>query len=253
MNKNQYSYLHPLNCLITIYYINSVNEVININSLNTFINDIHENFKKYNNQIFNNLKLSIWDYRRDDISDIKNYAGLTWGWKNKIDLNSLQTGTDFDLAQILSHEVGHLVDWKTEENNPDDIIMPEWKKIRGIHSTPETNQVELMAEDIRLLFGCRGAKGYERGNYLQGNKIKGLHNMLLIWHFVYQFVKAIKSFNGTIRDVSHHYTNWNDFNYYGCMFHTFYNESQKYWYYCDRAGWQEYYPKYNIWKYIMKF
>lgn len=266
-----YKYIHPLNCLIEIYYQNNVNEVVNINSLNLFINDIHENFRKYNSKIFDKLLIRIWDYRRSDIpdnlimnvpgtntqviTDIKDMAGETWGSLNFMQLNSHHTETDNKLALILSHETGHIIDYKTDTDQSDDIIMPEWKMIRGDTQKSIIDPKELYAEDILTCFGCRLAKGIHRGIQSDPRTVKGLKDMYLIWNPVFRFVTNIRQLGGKIENISHYYSD-SDIDFYSIVFLANYNENQKYWYCVNRDGfweWMKINNDYWDWKPIYKF
>lgn len=251
MNEQTYSYIlpSPLNCVVNILYANYPETIVNIENLNYLIRFIHNFFRKYNDNIFDKAVINIWDWRRDDY-ELKNYSGFNWVGENikRIDLSSGQTGSFEGLRLVLFHEIGHIIDWVTEKNNPNDIIMPEYRRIEeAVNKDSDSPPVERMAEHILELL-----LGYGRGKFKSVQQIPGLNDMLLIWHRVWQFVQAIKSFSGQIRDVSHHYLDY-DFYYYACMFEAYYNENQIYHYYCDRVGWQEYFPSKNTWEFIAKF
>jgi hypothetical protein len=269
MEKNTLNYLHPLNCMVNIYYVgNDYLRVVNPEILNQYINEIHNNFKKYNDKIFDKATINIWDYLHPDmpkstkvcdpitqvctITDmqIAEYAGLTWGWNKRTDLNGAYTSTPHSLANLFSHEIAHSIDYNTEFDNPNDIVGKEWSRIRGVHANSEIPKTELMAEDIRLLHGCSNAKGYERGNYLQANKVKGLYDMLLVWKPISDFIKNNTNYASILKSAQHKYSD-TDFNYYGIQLEF---EVSVYWwkfseyYWIDRNAIYKWVSENNVWK-----
>ena len=221
-----YSYTH-LGVKVNIYYFDTPDKTVNTNTLNTHLSDIDNNTSKYKYQtkFMSNLIIDIWDYRRPDIpvnkdsvKGIGNYAGLTYGWKNLIELNSKYTQDDFNLAQVLSHEMGHYFayvnkcfDITNKFLNP---ILEEWNSKRKPHSDVNTPPFELDAEDFRGGLGSRGAKGYCRGNYVQYNKVQGLISMKLIWGFVIKYIEQKKCEGYSLIEYSFQYKS-TDSNYFG--------------------------------------
>ena len=147
-------------------------------------------------------------------SDIKKSAGLTWYQYNLIQLNTTVFEYKEDIekyySNLLSHEFGHYWSNKVGFNN-NNYIRTLWDNLRGINSTNDTPKHELIAEDFRLLFGSNKARFFERGSYLQANKVKGLRDLYLIWDKFNKKIKSIAWFR-YITNNSFNYSNI-DFNY----------------------------------------
>lgn len=193
--QNVYQLVHPLGTTIKVMFLNDVADTVNIGELVTYINDINDNVGRFvGGSPFKGLTIELWNKDRKDIPlshdgvlNIGNYAGLTWGANRLIALNSGSCASGSDLAQTLSHEVGHQLAFFMNWGDTSSYIRQEWDKRRGIYATAATATPELVAEDIRLLFGCRGAKGVERTdkfNYVQATKIQGLKDLYKIWDTV---------------------------------------------------------------------
>jgi hypothetical protein len=224
---------NPLGIKLKIYYVDKVEKVIPPQTLFTFFMDIYENIYRWIGNPFMNLELEIWDDAAPEIpknvidckdgvcriitQNIGSYSGLTWAWKNQMALNDNLFGKpeserDSFIANIWSHESGHLIADKIGFNDKNNLILPEWKKLRGKDSKPGTPEGELIAEDIRLLFGCRFAKDFERGDYLQAKKVRGLKDMYKCWKPFSDRINATKLF-ASINDVRFEYSSW-DFDYF---------------------------------------
>lgn len=180
------------------------------------LNQIYENIKSFTPiDIFDSLTIEICD--PDNIncpSDIKKSAGLTWYQYNLIQLNTTVFEYKEDIekyySNLLSHEFGHYWSNKVGFNN-NNYIRTLWDNLRGINSTNDTPKHELIAEDFRLLFGSNKARFFERGSYLQANKVKGLRDLYLIWDKFNKKIKSIAWFR-YITNNSFNYSNI-DFNY----------------------------------------
>lgn len=253
---NIYSYRHPLNMLINIYYLNDISDTVNVATLNTYIDDIYNNIKKYIPDFFDGITLNIWNPSHPDIPhttqicdtktgvcykdlQIAEYAGLNWATIEKIDLNGNFTKDDNELSHAISHELGHQYDYSIDLNLGNDIITPEWLSIRAIDNTPETPKVELFAEDFRYFFGSRVTKGFDRGTQRSPSLVRGLRDMMLIWHPVSEMVVNYRKAGARIFDsnVTYKYSN-TDFNYFAVQFcveeTNFFNVITKLWIWVDR-------------------
>lgn len=227
---NLFSYDHILGVKINIYYENNPKNTIDYEQLNIFLIEIDNNIKKYMPNFFKDSVINIWDYRRKDIpknqyasngsltsQGVGSYAGLCWASQKRVDINSRYTSNHIDMSNILSHELGHLIDYWTDDDNKNDIIMPEWKRIREPDGTVEHSGAELMAEDIRFFFGSSYSRGIARGSHSTPSKKKGLKDMLTIWHQVKNFVNSLKNQGKYIENVKYKYSD-SDIDYFGVTF-----------------------------------
>ena len=206
------TYNHPLGVQIKIFYLDNPESTVNIDNLNSQINDIYNNTKKFDGNLFTGLTIEIYDYRLTDIPKntyvcinqvntlktmgIGNYAGLTTGQLRLIQLNNIALQSKSDMAECLSHEWGHYKAYIMGWNNTDTDFRKYWDIIRGKHATPNTPVVELIAEDLREDEGAIGAIGIERTdkyNYIQADKIQGLKDMYAIWKPGQEFISNFKN------------------------------------------------------------
>ena len=150
---------------------------------------------------YNGLKIDIWHIRREDIpldrigrADV---AGLTWSKDKKIELEILDFSTeltrDIYLSNLLSHELGHY--FQEYINFDNSLLKPKWLELRGKDEVIGTNNIELFAEDFRLLFGSPLAKDLKRGNYIQATDKPFLKDLMLL----------IKPFNDYYNDLNKSY------------------------------------------------
>lgn len=181
------------------------------------LNKIVDNIKSFTSgNILDNLIIEICDPSSPDCpNDIKKTAGLTWFHLNLIQLNTtvFEYQEDYDkyYSNLLSHEFGHYWSNTLDFFNSNNYLKKIWEQLRGIHSTANTSSTELIAEDFRLFFGSDKAKGFERGNYLQANKVQGLKDLYFIWDRVNKIIKNFAWFDRITR-VRVNYSNL-DYNY----------------------------------------
>lgn len=212
-----YKEKNHLGISLTIQYTDKIESVIDLKTLNLFFQDIYENTRRYmGSKVLDGLDLEIWDDLCEDIPknkevcDLKtkqckvvsygvgNYAGLTWASINQMDLNDNLFGQSESerhkhMSNLLSHEVGHYIAHKILKFDQADNPMKDfWLKFRGIDEKPGTSMTELIAEDLRQLFGSRLAKAFRRGDYIQAEDKVGLLSIYQIWFNVlheYYFYK----------------------------------------------------------------
>ena len=234
-NYGVYSYIHPINCTVNIYHTGNVADTVNVVSLNTFITQTNDNIKKYNNKIYDQLIVNVWNPDRDDMprnttqynvvtckqdivtQGIGSYAGLSSGYGGWMDLNGTYTKDDFSLSNLISHEIGHIIRYKINQyQDSNDVITPEWNRIRCIDATTSTPPIELIAEDFRCLTGSNLAQGYDRGDQKSPKLVKGLKGLMLIWSPVTEYVNQKRKEGYTIlpSDARYKYSDTN-FDYFG--------------------------------------
>ncbi len=197
MNNTDYTTIDGTN--IKIFYLQFEEDTCPLNYILSYLNAIYVNIaSNYSKEIFKNLKIEIWNPLRSDIptegvnvGDLEN-AGLTWGDNRLIKLKTLNN-RNIDIykymSNLFSHEFGHYFSSYVGFNK-DTIFKKHWLSYRGIDSNYSTNKDELFAEDFRLLLGSLGAKDYERGNYVQANKKRGLKDMLLMYKMATDYLSS---------------------------------------------------------------
>lgn len=211
-----YTYKNKWDSTIEINYSNKIEEVIDLAVLESFYKDMQNQLGLYYGNFFSGLKMEIWDdilpsipknqyaYNEKDraytlkVMGIANYSGLTWSSNSLIQLNDNlfnqpENMRKIHMSNLFSHEVGHWIAFKVLDfNNDSTIFKQRWKKIRGIHANSATPEGELIAEDMRILFGSNLAKSFERGAYIQATKIAGLSDFYRIWKIAEDYMKEIK-------------------------------------------------------------
>lgn len=226
-NVYQFNYL---NCLVSVYHNGNVENTIKVDTLKNQMLEIYTNVYKYMGNIWDNVKLEIWDKNRLDIPKntyncngttcsvasygIGSYGGLTWASNKLIQINTVVINNDIDLANVLSHEVGHWLD-HLEDSSIDSKMQKLWEQIRGKDATLDTPKSELIAEDHRLLFGSSGAKGNRRTdkyNYKQATEVQGLESFYLLWKPVNDFIKSLNNLLGVDLTIEYNPLNFSDCN-----------------------------------------
>ena len=208
-------------------------EGINYLSKDTFsslLSNVYNNLPiNVSRAIFDGLKIEIWSADRLDIPQTINgnwdigdsrFAGLTYSSLKLIKIKSFTKNTlrQFGITTkdqyikymsgLISHELGHYFADLIGFNDINSIMRKEWNKIRGIHSTASCSISELIAEDFRLLFGSDGAKGDERGDFIQANKVIGYKQFLERYLDINNYInenKFTKYFNQFRFDYSQDY------------------------------------------------
>ena len=179
-------YDHPSGCTVTIFYVETPEKTFNLSIIWKEINELWQDNLKRNGNIFDGLKIEIYDCLLDsDIAIIKGgYAGLTYASSKLIQLRSDTIQTEKDCANCFSHEIGH---WKAELRGYNNKSLEFTKKYINLitpYVTLATPMGEMIAENDRELEGCTGAKGYQRTDkygYIQGSKIAGVKDLLFMW------------------------------------------------------------------------
>lgn len=226
MTTKTYKDKNQFGISLTIQYIDKIESVINLPTLNLFFQDIYENTRRYmGSKVLDGLDLEIWDDLCENLPKnvtvcdpktkeckitsygVGNYAGLTWASINQMDLNDNLFGQPEwkrheHMSNLLSHEIGHYIAYKIfkfdREDNP---LKDFWLKFRGVDQKPSTSIGELIAEDIRFFFGSRLAKLFKRGDYIQASDKVGLESLYKLWApalYEYDFYKQhcrISQFN----------------------------------------------------------
>lgn len=203
-----YEYSNNYGVKIRIFYEDTVEAVVDIKELNTILSTIWSKCYRYMGNPLQGLSLDIYDdkyfaipknkevydpvTRKSSIISmgIGNYAGLTWSGSNEIDINDNLYGTpeagrtDF-LANIIAHEVGHLIAgriFRFDSTLPSARILKNfWMLLRGCHATSSTPLGELIAEDLRRLIGTEACYNLKRGDYVQLEDVKGLEDLYKFW------------------------------------------------------------------------
>ena len=199
-------------------------------SFSSLLSNVYNNLPiSVSRAIFDGLKIEIWSADRLDIPQTINgnwdigdsrFAGLTYSSLKLIKIKSFTKNTlrQFGITTkdqyvkymsgLISHELGHYFADLIGFNDTNSIMRKEWNKIRGIHSTASCSISELIAEDFRLLFGSDGAKGDERGDFIQANKVIGYKQFLERYLDINNYInenKFTKYFNQFRFDYSQDY------------------------------------------------
>lgn len=193
---------------IRIFYADKVESVINLQDLNKILETIWAKCYRYMGNPLQGLSLDIYDDKYPDIPrnkevcdpitrkcsivsmGIGNYAGLTWSGSNEIDINDNLYGSSESersnfLANIICHEVGHLIAgriFRFDSKDPSALILRKfWNIIRGGHTTVSTSAGELIAEDLRRIIGTDACFNLKRGDYVQLEQVPGLEDLYKFW------------------------------------------------------------------------
>lgn len=225
INQNTFQQISFLEATIKVYSVNK--PCVDVELVKKHLSEIYNNTSKYMGNPLKGIIIEFWDKDRSDLPKniydskgnciqlgIGNEAGLTWSSLKLIQIMSTFCQNSNDLANVLSHEIGHWLDYFTD---PDlnDPLQAIWNNLRSKDSTPNTSPVELMAEDFRLLFGSTGARNIPRADiyhYKQANEIKGLPDFYLIWKKAKDYFNMLAANNITYSAIDLMYSDF-DTNY----------------------------------------
>lgn len=200
MTNQEIRIIPELNITIEVNYISSVSDTVDIDYFISAVKDSCARTSKYNPNLFNNLKIVIWNKDRADIPiAISHSGGLTYDWLNLIELNTNCMTTHEEVCHLLGHEMGHYYAKISGFDNEESILRKEWNRIRYLDCFINGKEIispsELVAEDCRLFFGPFFTFYYQRwdinlGRYRQAGEVIGYRDLLLIWKKASEFIKA---------------------------------------------------------------
>lgn len=200
---------------ILVICANNPDNLINVNDFITCINDILANTYKYDGNLFENMRIEVYEpnYPNSPFNG-NNAVGLASAWKNLLQFKSNSFQSLSDMSNCLSHEFGHYKAYKSGFNDLNSPIRQKWNQIRGIHQTPYISKDELIAEDIRMFFGSRNSKDVWRTDSRQPHinpyNVKGLKEFVTIWKQTNDFINQLKQIS-SITDFDFHNSDVNYF------------------------------------------
>jgi hypothetical protein len=222
--------LNDYNLTLKFYYRDSETECCPLNIAIEHIDAMKASLGKwYHNSFFNGLTIEFYSPLTPEHNEaMKYYDNTTKTWRQaaglatyfsdnnkliKITCNTYGTELYKWYGDILAHEIGHIFEKYTRWNLPSPL-RNEWDRIRQSVIVANEPVVEGFAEDYRTFFGPLVAR-YNRRTYQGADKVKGLHDMLLLYR---KFMDIYQSNNTEIYRFD---TNDNDLKYIGIYFATF--------------------------------
>jgi len=219
--KITYEYITEDNCKVKIFNVQlEGNNFISEMGFKSLLNDIKINLPQYiAKDFFNGLTIEIWNDLREDIPQStsnynnigdKRFVGLTYIGQKLIRLKSLHYENKEEyikyMSNLLSHELGHYFADYIGNFNRDTIMCKEYYNFRAKSQVTIITPNELIAEDFRLLFGANKSKDYERGEYLQANKVTSYKSFLELYKLCNDYLENIKT-HKRIDSITFNYNN----------------------------------------------
>lgn len=174
----------PEGVIVKIWWKEKESDTVNVPALLVSLAELSRNYEVLGIKppLLKGLTLEFWHTEnpacpRSTPQDrkIDTVAGLAFGWLDKVQINY-----KFNDDNTISHEIGHIAARRIGFDHGSFRV--DWNRIRGVECTDSTPAGELIAEDLRILFGCGTAKGFRRTdkyNYRNAIDVPGLREFYI--------------------------------------------------------------------------